>query len=199
TPLVVAVDAPLCVPNLTGKRLGDALVSKAFSKYSAGAHPANRTLLSKYNNGIPRGEALIERLATLHVQHTPFLSAQQAVRCAFEVYPHAAMIGLFGLTRALRYKRKPKLSRTAQEAAWRQYAACLSGLAQVTPPLDLPEALLQAVWSKAEEDKRDAVLCAYIALHYWWHGSAFWEVYGTLDEGYIVAPRLAFGDSARES
>lgn len=197
TPLIVAIDAPLCVPNRTGKRLGDALISQTFAKYGAGAHPANRTLLSKYNGGVLRGEALLERLAALNVPHTPHFFARSAVRCAFEVYPHAAMIGLFALRRALRYKRKPRLSRAEQESAWRQYAAHLDALRDATPPLDLPERLLRAPWSKAEEDKRDAVLCAYVALHYWWHGATFWQVYGTLEAGYIVAPRLALSDGAR--
>jgi predicted RNase H-like nuclease len=197
TPLLVAIDAPLCVPNQTGKRKGDALISKAFGKYGAGAHPANRTILGKYNGGVMRGEALIAGLAALDVQHTPHFPAQGSVRCAFEVYPHAAMIGLFGLARALRYKRKGGLSRAAQESAWRQYSDHLAALQDATPPLDLPTPLLQVAWSKAEEDKRDAVLCAYIALHCWWHGSAFWQVYGTLEEGYIVAPRLALSNGAR--
>jgi predicted RNase H-like nuclease len=190
-PLIVAIDAPLHVPNATGKRLGDALISKGFGRYGAGAHPANRTLLSKYNGGVLRGEQLIAQLAALDIQHTPYLVAQQAVRCAFEVYPHAAMIGLFALPRALRYKRKGGLSRADQETAWQQYAHCLRALTAATPPLKLPESLLDVTWCKAEEDKRDALLCAYIALHYWWHGSAFWQVYGTPEAGYIVAPRLA--------
>lgn len=190
-PLIVAIDAPLHVPNVTGKRLGDTLISKAFGRYGAGAHPANRTLLSKYNNGVLRGEQLIAQLATLNIVHTPYPASQQAARCAFEVYPHAAMVGLFRLTRALRYKRKRGLSRADQESAWQQYASHLRALAVATPPLKVPESLLEVAWCKAEEDKRDALLCAYIALHYWWHGSAFWQVYGTPEAGYIVAPRLA--------
>ncbi len=189
-PLIVAIDAPLCVPNSTGKRLGDALISKAFGKYGAGAHPANRTLLGKYNGGVLRGEWLIAGLAALDIQHAPHITAGCDGRFAFEAYPHAAMIGLFHLPRALRYKRKHGLSKTAQESAWQAYAAQLRALRQAVPPLDLPDALLEGTWRKAEEDKRDAVLCAYIALHYWWHADAFWQVYGTLAEGYIVAPRL---------
>jgi predicted RNase H-like nuclease len=190
-PLIVAIDAPLHVPNATGKRLGDALISKVFGRYGAGAYPANRTLLSRYNGGILRGEQLIAQLTALDIQHMPYLVARQAVRCAFEVYPHAAMIGLFRLPRALRYKRKGGLSRAEQEMAWQQYAHHLRALAAATPSLRLPDPLLEATWCKAEEDKRDALLCAYIALHYWWHGSAFWQVHGTPEAGYIVAPRLA--------
>lgn len=190
TTLIVAIDAPLCVPNSAGKRLGDALISRAFGKYGAGAHPANRTLLGKYNGGVLRGEWLIAQLAALAIQHTPHITARPEGRFAFEVYPHAAMIGLFRLPRALRYKRKQGLSKAAQEAAWQQYAQHLRALANAVPPLDLPDDLLRGAWRKAEEDKRDALLCAYLALHHWWHADAFWQVYGTLAEGYIVAPRL---------
>ncbi|PJF36547.1 MAG: DUF429 domain-containing protein [Candidatus Thermofonsia Clade 1 bacterium] len=196
-PLLVAIDAPLCVPNVAGRRLGDALISKAFARHGAGAHPANRMLLGKYNGGILRGEALLAQLAALGIQHTPYLEPGQDVRCAFEVYPHAAMVGLFRLARALRYKRKRGLPRAEQETAWQAYGQHLRQLAAAIPPLDLPEALLQVPWRKAEEDQRDALLCAYIGLHYWWHGAAFWQVYGTLESGYIVAPRLTFSDSAR--
>ena len=41
--LVAAVDAPLVVPNLTGRRPCEAQVSAAFRRYSAGAYPANRS------------------------------------------------------------------------------------------------------------------------------------------------------------
>ena len=40
--LVAAVDAPLVVPNLTGRRPCEAQVSAAFGRFFAGAYPANR-------------------------------------------------------------------------------------------------------------------------------------------------------------
>src|SRR5437868_246951 len=45
-PAIVAVDAPLWVPNETGRRPGEAEIGRAFARYQAGAHPANRSRLA---------------------------------------------------------------------------------------------------------------------------------------------------------
>ncbi|MBC8160057.1 MAG: DUF429 domain-containing protein, partial [Roseiflexaceae bacterium] len=54
-PCIVGVDAPLWVPNETGRRPGEAALAVSFQRYQAGAHPANRRLLAR--NGVVRGEA----------------------------------------------------------------------------------------------------------------------------------------------
>src|SRR5215213_7158895 len=41
-PAIVAVDAPLVVPNPTGRRPGEQELGTIFAKHQAGAHPANR-------------------------------------------------------------------------------------------------------------------------------------------------------------
>ena len=41
-PAIVAIDAPLRVPNLTGRRKCDHQVSLAWGRYEAGAYPSNR-------------------------------------------------------------------------------------------------------------------------------------------------------------
>src|SRR3712207_1727850 len=41
---VVAIDAPIIVPNLTGRRECETLVSRHFGRYNAGAHSSNRSL-----------------------------------------------------------------------------------------------------------------------------------------------------------
>ncbi len=46
-PAVIAIDAPLIVKNLEGRREADALVTKLFRKYHAGAHPTNIERLEK--------------------------------------------------------------------------------------------------------------------------------------------------------
>lgn len=186
--LLVAMDAPTCVPNATGRRACDAEVSAAFGAIGAGALPANRTLLLRYGEDI-RGETLVNDFAQLGIRHDPHLEQKQPTQQAFEVYPHPAMIRLFGLARALRYKRKPHQPRSEQQTAWLAYAAGLRNLSAADPALVLSAQVLDAAWSKANEDIRDAILCAYIAAHYWWHGMNFWQVYGSAEGGHIVAPR----------
>lgn len=89
-PGVVAIDAPLHVHNETGNRKAEQELNKVFRKFDAGAHPANRTLLGKYNNGLPRGEEL-----------------EKCLNCftCIEVYPHAASIRYFNLPKIIKYKR----------------------------------------------------------------------------------------------
>lgn len=91
-PCVIAIDAPLNIPNKTGNRYAEKELNKIFQSSHAGAYPANRTLLGKYNNGIPRGEEL--RFLVSHYE-------------CIEVYPHAASIRYFGLARIIKYKRDP--------------------------------------------------------------------------------------------
>ena len=92
--LLLGIDAPLLVPNETGKRPCEAELGRRFARFQAGAHPANRQLFG----GDVRGERLVERLATLGVPHDPYLSAprQMGVRQVMEVFPHPAHIVLFG-------------------------------------------------------------------------------------------------------
>jgi len=54
-PAVISIDAPLIVKNLKGRREADALVTKLFRKYHAGAHPTNIERLEKF--GGLRGES----------------------------------------------------------------------------------------------------------------------------------------------
>lgn len=97
-PCLVAFDAPIVVANPTGRRPGEALLNKKYARSHAGAHPSNLTR-PHFRDGT---RAL--RLATaLGLDHLGGSSTQQAI----EVYPHPAMVVLFGLDRIIRYKQKP--------------------------------------------------------------------------------------------
>jgi predicted RNase H-like nuclease len=192
-PAIVAVDAPLWVPNETGRRLGEAELGAVFAKYQAGAHPANRQRLAF--EGVVRGEALVAALETRGFVHAPMIEAGKAVRQVIEVFPHPAMIALFGLQRTLKYKAKPNRSRDAIMAAWQQYRGHLRDLARADPPLHNHEALLEADLSnlrgkrlKDYEDCIDALMCAYIALYGFRWGAARCRVFGTMEAGYIFTP-----------
>ena len=81
-PAVIGVDAPLCVPNSSGRRRADHEVSLAWGKFDAGAYPANRTLLAR--NGVVRGEALVARLHNRCgcIETAPIHSREQAATSA---------------------------------------------------------------------------------------------------------------------
>lgn len=192
--LLVGIDAPLLVPNLTGKRPCEAEIGRRFAKFQAGAHPANRTLF----RGYVRGEDLAQSLAERQIAHDPVINTFQdnALRQVMEVFPHPAHVVLFGLAKTLKYKAKPGRTYEARWAVFAEYGRLLRSLAACDPPLALP-----ADWPppdvsgmvgnalKRLEDSLDALTCAYIVYYYWWHGPRGGEVIGNMTDGYIVVPR----------
>ncbi len=192
---LVAIDAPLTVPNLTGRRPGEAELNAVFAKFHAGAHPANRQRLAGYNGGSVRGETLVAGLAILGIRHDPMVTPHRATRQAFEVYPHPSMVTLFGLNRILKYKAKPTISHAQRMAEFRRYQHLLASLRGYDPPLALPKSLLSDIHLsykgralKAYEDQLDAVFCAYLALYYWRWGAERCRMFGDITKGYIVVP-----------
>ena len=192
--LLLGIDAPLLVPNLTGKRPCETEIGKRFAKFQAGAHPANRTI---FGDDV-RGERLVKRLVEIGIGHDPYLTVprQTQTRQAMEVFPHPAHIVLFGLTKTLKYKPKPKRTYETRWAAMNEYCRLLRSLAGFDPPLDLPDGWPPAdvshlIGSKLKrlEDGLDALSCAYIVLWYWHHGPAGAEVIGDMTGGYVVVPQ----------
>ncbi len=192
-PALVAVDAPLWVPNATGRRPGEAELAKVFARHQAGAHPANRGIAA-FRQGV-RGELLVQRLAQHGFAHQPEVAAGAPTRQVIEVYPHAAMVALFGLACTLKYKAKAHRGMAERLAAWSAYQGHLRGLALGDPPLqgqaDLAGRDVAALRGRAlknYEDQVDAVICAYIGLyaHHW--GAARCRCFGDMEGGYIYTP-----------
>jgi predicted RNase H-like nuclease len=192
-PCLVAVDAPLRVPNLRGQRQAEAELNRVFRPYAAGAHPANRRLLER--NGQVRGEALVQALARYGFQEQASIEQGRLARQVTEVFPHSAIVSLFGLSRSLPYKARPRRSWQDREQAWRLYQQHLRALASTDPSLQGHEPLLQVeVGSlrgrqlKSYEDQVDALMCAYIALYGFRWGSQRCHSFGSLQEGHIFTP-----------
>jgi predicted RNase H-like nuclease len=185
---VVMVDAPLRVPNATGRRRCEDLVHARFGAREGGAHASNRTLFARLYDGV-RGERLAGLLAALGVREGP-LEAAASGRHLFECYPHAAMLELFALPRTLKYKKK----RQSWESARAAFGEVLHHLAALRDPaLVLEPALLAELAPgasvgtayKAKEDRADALLCAYLgALAV----LGRMEMLGSVEAGHIVVP-----------
>jgi len=193
-PLVVAIDAPLRVPNEHGRRRADHEVSRTWGRFQAGAYPANRTLLAY--DGTIRGEVLAARLVQRFgcVETAP-IPQHGPGRYLCEVFPHPAHVALFDLPRTLKYKRKPGRTPASVAAEFVRYQQALDGLAVADPPLTGQEALVAvdagALRGRALqelEETLDAVTCAYVAWYAWHHGPARQRVYGSIDEGHILVP-----------
>lgn len=191
---VVAVDAPLRVPNQTGSRLCDTALSADWRRFHAGALPANRERLAE--DGVVRGEALTAELVReLRFAEAASIPRRTQARLVCEVFPHPAHIALFGLERILKYKRGSVDERRAELT---RYQTLLRGLRKAEPPLKGTKNLLVGVdvaglrgrVLKEYEDTLDAITCAYVAAYLWEHGPKAAVSYGTLAEGSILVPAL---------
>lgn len=199
---VAAIDAPLIVPNDTGRRDCEAEVGRIFGAYSAGAHPANRS--RPYFNP-PRGARLADRFGwSLDPGDRPGSGRSTAI----EVYPHPAMVSLFGLGTVIPYKDKPGRDLPSLKAA---FAVLLDHLERVAGPvLALSDserwAQIRTIAADAQrkselgrlEDEVDAILCAYLAW-LWATDDSRMEVLGDLRRGYIVIPGRPVAAPARRA
>ncbi len=179
-PAMIAVDAPLCVPNETGHRAVDRALMRLFAGRRLGVHAASRRRLLQAYGGL-RGERLVERLAG---RGCPVI----------EVYPHAALVAWLDLPAPLAYKRG---SRHERLAGLQRLATLLRRRTGADPPLDvdgvpwLPEPR-EAAASRAAVERMESLLDALICAHV----AAFWHRWGTarcarLGEGetaYLVTP-----------
>jgi predicted RNase H-like nuclease len=183
---VVAIDAPLVVPNPTGSRPCEKAIGATFGRFDAGAYPANR------GNPLfdpPRGLALSER----HGWAVDPASPRRPL--ALEVYPHPGMVGLFRLPRVLPYKARRHRSVASRREALLDVCDRLESLPRLgltSHPRwhDLRERVAGSTRPfhlGRVEDEIDAVFCAHLAW-LWDHAPGALQVYGDATDGYIVAP-----------
>lgn len=180
----VGVDAPAIIRNETGTRAADRMAHSLFARQRAGAYPVNR--------GLPFARAVLGFMGELAARGFRMElpeGAQGGGRQVFEVFPHAASLRLFGLPQILPYKKGPREER---RRAMLEFRALLEGELRGRRPalrldgLPLPGETLASL--KECEDQLDAVLCAYVAAHYWYWGLARTNVLGDPTNGYIINP-----------
>lgn len=189
--ILVAIDAPLIVPNRKSRRPVDATISERFRKEEAGCLPANRTLL-KGLNGLTWPEKVVQTLQSLRVRQDPRIRKGDRGRKVFEVFPHPAHVILFSLRRTLKYKARRGRSPDFRQRELKRYLDLLLDLQRKKPPMVLPKGLLDDISSgslKRKEDMLDALFCAYLAGWFCYYGSEGYEMLGDLDTGYILLPR----------
>jgi predicted RNase H-like nuclease len=189
--MVVAVDASLIVPNETGQRPCERALGRVFGRHGASCHSSNRN--RPHFDG---GERLVGELARDGFKHGHALPETADGRWVIEVYPHAAMVRLFGLERIISYKKGSVVQR---HAGLRVLQGHLGGMVGRHSGLESSPCLARLLGEdpgghrgaalKRLEDQLDAVLCAYLAWHIWRWGAKRNEVYGDLSTGYIVVPR----------
>lgn len=188
-PGVVAIDAPLVVRNAAGMRACEKAVSRAFGAFGASCHASSR---ARPQFDPPRAEVLARRRGW-RADPDPLAVGTGHGPVAIEVYPHAAMVGLFALGSVLPYKAKAGRTVDLRRAAMLEVLHHL----ETVPELRLDEhprwqSLREAVEGATRhvdlervEDEGDAVLCAHLAW-LWAHRPTAVQVYGDAD-GFIVA------------
>lgn len=186
---LVAVDAPLVVPNETGQRAAEDELRPVYASYDAGPYPANREWLERVCGEV-RGEVLMERLEEEGFQHNAAVD-RDVRRGVIEVYPHPAMVALFGLDTVIPYKDKKGRGKEDRVEALRTYYDYLEASAiqaETLPSFTVDKDVTKAAL-KRFEDLLDGVFSAYIAW-YLWRNAGEARVFGSESEGYITSPRL---------
>ncbi len=185
---VLAVDAPLLVPNDTGRRPCESDLHRVYGARKAGPHSSNRSLFLRVHGRV-RGEDLAVRFADLGYRD-PWAAAD---RTLLEVYPHPGLVEVFGLAERIPYKAKRGRRVADRRAGLRVLAGYLSALAGADPPLRAPPVDLgdhvRGRALKDAEDLLDARFCAWIAAlwHRW--GAAAFAMYGDAIGGHIAVPQ----------
>ena len=169
-PAVVGFDAPLVVTNATGRRRCEALLARTFGPQLAGVYPSNRSLPAFSDGG--RACHLARRLG---LALDPGSAAQRGCGLAVEVYPHSALVALFGLEVRLAYKSGRGRSVEARKTEMRRLADLVVSMEGLEPGMWARSgprwsALFGAVPIAGRhvdldrvEDELDAHVCAFVA------------------------------------
>ena len=177
----VTVDAPMVCPNRTGTRPVDRLTHRMFHREHAACHPANLTKCPRP----PRIARLLEKHGfKVGWQTTP------GKKTVAEVYPHPAMVRMFGIPRIVKYKKGRVADRRKEfrrlqdllQQCLKKKFACLRVDSETA-------ALFRDGWSKPVEDLTDALFCALIGLWHWIHRGRKSEVIGDRRTGFILLPK----------
>jgi bacterioferritin len=192
---VIAFDMPTIVNNASGSRAAERELAAVFARHRAGPYPANRGI-APFRDGGGRAMRLIAWLKERYgVREDTDVRANDPRNVAIEVFPHPAHIRLFGRSTIFRYKKKAGRSWASVWSEWAAYRAALASLATADPPLslgtfDLPlRVAARGRAYKVWDDTLDAITCAYVAayVHRWGTGPRV-EIFGTLEDGYILVP-----------
>lgn len=188
--VVTAIDAPLIVTNSTGQRPCETEISRKFGRFHASAHTSNLT--RPHFSPEPRGLSLAKRWNW---------SVDPADRrglgsSAIEVYPHPAMVSLFGLERVIPYKNKQRRPVEARKDAFRDLFGYMERyLATMELSFNTRWGILKIMIAEASrpvdldrvEDEVDGIFCAYLAW-LWDQQDSNLVVYGDVETGFIVSP-----------
>lgn len=161
---VVAIDMPLSMAPITGRRASDNMISSLYGARHASTHTPSAT----------RPGTLSDELRVrFNAFGYPLVVTEFSGKALLEVYPHPALIELAAAERRLVYKyskiRKywpdasPSLRRTRLLEVWGQIVDLLdTKITGVAAALSFPPMEARGYEMKAFEDMLDAVVCAWV-------------------------------------
>ncbi|RMI22761.1 DUF429 domain-containing protein [Sinorhizobium meliloti] len=161
---LVAVDMPLSLTPIVGRRASDNIISSVYGARHASTHTPSVTRPGKLSDELKFG---------FQTAGYPLAVSEPSGRALLEVYPHPALIELADSDRRLPYKysksRKywPDESLAARREnlfeTWRRIVILLDAQIQgVRSALPLPPSNARGYELKAFEDALDAVVCAWV-------------------------------------
>lgn len=190
-PLTIAIDAPLIVNNMSGGRGAESALMRArINGHRLFAFNSSRNYLIRTFGDI-RGETLIGEIKqSLPGVEIGFSRTRTNI---VETFPTGICCGLFPDMFPIRYKKKRRMSfpetcsemdRLTERFSRIEDAGEVSGLMAKLSKDDMP---YTRRLHKHMEDKIDAFLCAY-GMHTIYKAQAEMNIYGTIDEGFILIP-----------
>lgn len=161
---IVAIDMPLALTPIIGRRTSDNLISTAYGAKHAGTHTPSETRPGKLSDEL--------RIAFQGIGY-PLAVSHPIGHALIEVYPHPALIELSAAERRLPYKVSkvgkywpeltPGMRRENLLEVWRQIISLLDTMiGGVAAALPLPAIAARGHEMKAFEDSLDAVVCAWV-------------------------------------
>ncbi|RKR76405.1 DUF429 domain-containing protein [Frondihabitans australicus] len=189
---LVAIDAPLVVPNATGMREGEKQVGRAYGRWKVSANASNQAL--KWLGGVSlRGRLEAEGAVVVSGAAAPAPPAFRLVEC----YPYTTLVGMDELgydDERPRYKRLPRgvppaVARQRRAEATDDLVRRIATLRSADPPLRLEShpvtrallderSPLEGPAHKHREDLIDAALCAWTASILERHGESRVQLLG---------------------
>lgn len=163
---LVAIDMPLSLVPITGRRSADDAVSRTYGARKCGTHTPSSLRPGKISDDLTLGFADCgHRLLVTEIQPPGLI----------EVYPHPALVELAGASERLPYKASkmrnywPSLTPLERRfrlcRQWNEIVTLLEReISGVAVAMGQPDAESTGMAMKAYEDKLDAVVCAWVAI-----------------------------------
>jgi len=167
---LVAIDMPLALSPITGRRVSDNAVTRAYGGRKCGTHSPSALRPGRISDTLRAGFE-----SAGYPLRTTAIAPPGLIPGLIEVYPHPALVELAGAPERLPYKfariRKywpeevPAQRRALLLQKWEEIVDLLEGrIAGVAPALPRPDPAARGWVFKACEDALDAVVCAWVAV-----------------------------------